>query len=92
MVRELLIAVASLAEHRPEGAWAQQLQSPGSSAQAQYLRSSGLVAPRQVVGSFRIRDQSCLLHWQADSLPLSPQGSSGSLHLQVFPLLQTAGK
>ena len=49
--------------------WAQQLQLPGSRA---WLRSCsmGLVGPWHVRSS-QIRDQTHLLHWQEDSLPLS---------------------
>ena len=56
-------------------AWTQEhlsLSSCGSWAPERRLSSCGLVAPRHV-GSSRIRARwnPCLLHWQADSLPLS---------------------
>ena len=63
------------------------LQSTGSRClgfsscitQAQYLQSTDLVAP-QHVGFPQIRDRTCVsLCWQADSLPLSHQGSSKCL-------------
>ena len=55
--------------------WTQELQFAGSVAQAQEFWHMGLVAPRHV-GSSQIRGSNlCLLHWQVDSLPLSPQGS-----------------
>ena len=58
------MAVAFLvAEHRFYGSWAQQLQLPGSRAQAQQLWHMGLVAARHV------REQTSV------SLPLSHQGS-----------------
>ena len=44
------------------------LQTTGSRAQTLKLGCTGLVAPRHV-GSSQTRDQICLLHWQADSLP-----------------------
>ena len=52
----------------------QQLQLLGSSALAQQLWYTGLAAPRHVESSRR-RDQNCLLHWQANSLSPSHQGS-----------------
>ena len=55
--------------------WAQYLQLPGPRAQAQelwYMALSCLVA----CGIFPDQGSNpCLLHWQADSLPLSRQGS-----------------
>ena len=52
------------------------MQLPGSrAAQAQQLWHMDLVAPRHV-GFSRTKDLNCLLHWQADSLPLSHQGST----------------
>ena len=53
----------------------QQLQLPGSRAQAQLLWCMGLVDPRHVVIFPDQGSNPCLLHWQADSLPLSHQGS-----------------
>ena len=51
---------ASLAaEHRLQGAWAQQLQLPGFRAQVQWLWCMGLEALRHVESS-RIRDQTCV--------------------------------
>ena len=50
--------------------WAQQLRFPGSRAQAQWLWHTSLVAPWHVGCSQNL----CLLYWQLDSLPLSPQG------------------
>ena len=72
-VHGFLIAVASLVEnHGLLGTWAQCLQLPGFRAQAQQLWYMGLVA-LWLKGSSRIRDW--ILLWQADSLPLSHQGS-----------------
>ena len=60
VVCRLLAAAASLAaEHRLQGAWAQQLQLPGFRAQVQWLWCMGLEALRQVESS-RIRDQTCV--------------------------------
>ena len=67
VVHRLLIALTSfVAEHRLQGTGfsscnlqAQQLQLPGSSAQAQQLWHTGLVAPRHV-GSSQTRDLTCL--------------------------------
>ena len=53
------------------GTWAQSLlQSPGSVVGAQGLRCSTTCGVFPGQGS-----NPCLLHWQADSLPLSHQGS-----------------
>ena len=52
------------------GMWAPRLQSPGSRAQVPQLWSIGLVA-LQHVGSSQTRDQTHLLHDQADPLWLS---------------------
>ena len=51
--------------------------------QARYLQPTDLVAP-QHVGSPQIRDRTCVsLCWQADSLPLSYQGSSKCLLMKM---------
>ena len=85
----LLIVVAFLvAENRLSGAWTSVLVGPGprgtgSGAVAQGLSCS---AARGVFADHGLscsaargvfpdqRSNSCLLHWQADSLPLSHQG------------------
>ena len=51
--------------------------APGSRAQAQWLRCTGLAACH--VGSSQFRDGNCLLHWQVDSFPLRHQGSPRSV-------------
>ena len=72
----LLTAVASLVtEPRPQGVWARQFWFPGL-----WGTSSMVVAYRLGCPTARgiFLDQGlnpCLLHWQADSLPLSHQGS-----------------
>ena len=48
--------------------------SCGCQALEHWFNSCGAWAP-WYVGSSQTRDQTCLLHWQADSLPLSHQGS-----------------
>ena len=63
------------------GTWAQWLWLPGFRAQAQSLWRMGLVVLRHV-GSFWSEIDPCLLHWQADSLPLSHQGSPSTLTLK----------
>ena len=64
-------------EHRLQDMWAQQSQFPGSRELAHQLWHTGLVAS-QHVGVFPDQGSNpCLLHWQADSLPLSHQGSPG---------------
>ena len=70
-VRGLLIAVASLvAEHRPQGPRASVVAAHGSVVVTHGLSYS---AAR---GIFRDEGSNlCLLHWRADSLPLSQQGS-----------------
>ena len=71
----LVIAVAPLvAERWLQDARAQWLRLPGSGAQAQQLWLVGLVAPWHAGPSW-IRDRTCVLHLQVDSLPLSHQGS-----------------
>ena len=65
---------------------------PGSRAQTQQLRHAGLVALRHV-GSSWIRDQTCLMRWQADSLPLSHQrnrevGVLSHYFVAVAPLVE----
>ena len=53
----------------------QQLWFLGSRAQAQQLQHTGLIAPQHVGSSRNQESNPRLLHWQADSLPLSHQGS-----------------
>ena len=48
------------------GAWVLSAQASVVVARGQWLWGSGLVAPWPV-GSSRTRDQTRLLHWQADS-------------------------
>ena len=74
VIHELLTAVASLAEHGLQGAQASVAVAPG-------LWSTGSVAVGRGVscsvlcGIFPDQGSKlCLLHWQADSLPLSHQG------------------
>ena len=103
VVRRLLVAVASLVEHKAlghEGSSSsalclQRLWLLGTRVQPQKLWCMGLVArgifPHQ--GSI-----PCVLHWPVDSLPLSHQGS----HSSFFPcsvsvsvnvsIIQLAGK
>ena len=77
----LLIAVASLAEHRLQGTWLQWLRHVGSVFAVPGLQSvDSLVAHglccSTACGIFLdLGWNSCLLHWQADSLPLSHQDS-----------------
>ena len=54
------------AEHGLWGPQAQRLLLLGSRAHARWLRCTGFVAP-QHVGSSRIGNRTCLLHWQSDS-------------------------
>ena len=51
--------------------------APGSRAQAQWLRHTGLAVCH--VGSSQFRDGNLLLHWQADSFPLRHQESPRSV-------------
>ena len=56
--------------------WAQQLSLPGSRVTGSVVVAHGLICSSHV-GFSQIRDQTpCLLHGQADSLPLSHQGSA----------------
>ena len=56
-------------EHRLRVMWAQQLGLPAS-------KSTGpIVVAQRPRGMQDQRPNPCLLHWQANSLPLSPQGS-----------------
>ena len=71
----LLVAVASLvAEHRLWGMQASVAAALGLWSTGSIVWRTGLVALRHV-GSSWTRDWTHLLHWQADSLPLSYQGS-----------------
>ena len=66
------------------GTWAQQLWFPGSRAQAQQLWHKGFVAASHVGSSWIRRDiKTMSLACQEDSLPLSHQGSSSILILNV---------
>ena len=69
VVQGFPIAVASLVEHRFLGMWASWLQSVGS-----VVVTLGLSYP-MACEIFLEQVNLCLLHWQADSLPLSHQGS-----------------
>ena len=75
-VPELLIEVAFLVDgHRLKGKWtlvvgARRLESTGSAVVVQGLSCSAARVIFQDLGSIRS------LYWQADSLPLSHQGSS----------------
>lgn len=65
---------------------ARALQEPqqreGSVLRAPGLWSTGSAAPRHV-GSSQMRDQTRLLAWRVNSLPLSPQGSPSHTVLTV---------
>ena len=90
-VWELLIAVTSLVEPRFWGAWAsvvatRGLDSCSPGALEQRLNSCGALASLLCVVCGIFLDQGsnpCLLHWQADSLPLSHQGSPPNLFLKT---------
>lgn len=90
----LLIVVDSLvAKHRFQSARASVVVCGPSSCSswvlvwAQYLwHIKSLVAPQHVVSSQDQRSNLCLLHWQANSLPLSDQFSSVQ-SLQQCPFL-----
>ena len=71
-----LIAVASLVQHGLHGLWASAAVAPGlwSTGSVVVVPHPGLVILRHV-GSSWIRDRTCVLRWQVDSLPLSPRGS-----------------
>ena len=70
--------------------WAQELQLPGSRAQAQKLWCASLAVP-PVCAIFPDQGSSpCLLHWQADSLPVSHQGSP-EVSLEIILYLVLAG-
>ena len=76
-MRGLVVAAAALvAEYGLQDSRAQQLQLPGSRAQAQQLWLTGFAA-LWLAGPSRIRDRTCVLHLQADSPPVSPQGGPG---------------
>ena len=65
--------------------WAQQLQLPGSRAQAQQVWCTGFSCS-SACGIFPNQGLNlCLLHWQADSLPLNHQGSPCSEFYFYFP-------
>ena len=85
LVCGFLIAVASLvAELGLSGTQALVIWLMGSRAQAQSLRCTRLVAP-WYCGVFPVQGSNpCLLHWQADSLPLRHQGSPPALFFFFF--------
>ena len=62
------------------GTWAQQVWLPGFTAEAQQLGPIGLVALQHVRPWIR---EPSLLHWQADSLPLSHQEVPINLSMPV---------
>ena len=74
-VRELLIAVASLvAQHRLQGAWASAAVTPRLWSTASTVVMHGLSCS-EACGNFMDQGSNqCLLHWQANSLPLSHKG------------------
>ena len=62
---------------------------PGSRTQTQLLWHMGLGAPRQADGMFPDRgSNSCLLHWQVGSLPLSHQGNPFKRYISTVPASQ----
>ena len=71
VVHGLLIAVASLAEQRLQGTWAQGFWSTGSGVLVRGFSCSVACGVFLDQGS-----NLCLLHWQIDSLPPSHQGRS----------------
>ena len=78
----LLIAVASLAAE--PGFWVrgpQQLWYTGSVVVVHRLESTGSAAPKCELFADQ-ESNLCPLHWQADSLPLSHQGSP-HLHFKI---------
>ena len=70
----LLIAMASCCRERLWAWQLQQLQLPGSRAQAQKLWHTGLVAPQHVESS-QSRDETHVYNKRWNCLPLSHQGS-----------------
>ena len=94
----LLIAVASLVEHRLQACTglkvgaAHGLQLTGPRAQAQQLWHMALVAPWYVQSSQTRKSNPRLMHWQVDSYPSRHQGSScngfcDGLYYYYFPKL-----
>ena len=73
VVLGLLIAVASLTEHRLEGAQARQLPLSGSRVQASVVLAHGLSCPEACGILPEQGCNPCPLHWQADSQPLDLQ-------------------
>ena len=72
----LLIVVASpVEEHRPQGMWASAAAVPGLQSTGSVVVVHALSCP-VACGIFPDQGSNlCLPHWQADSLPLSHQGS-----------------
>ena len=73
---KLLIAMTSLvAELGLQGSWASVIAAPGLQSSGSIVAAHGLICAA-AHGTFPDQELNlCLLHWQADSLPQSHQGS-----------------
>ena len=75
-VRELLIAVAALAaEHRLQGMWTSAVVTPGLWSTALTVVTHRLSCCKACGNFLDQGSNQCLLHWKANSLPLSHKGS-----------------
>jgi len=76
VVFRLLAAEASLGgEQRPQGAQASVAAAPGLYSTSSAVAEHGLSCSTAYGTFWDQRSNLCLLHWQADSLSLSHQGS-----------------
>ena len=74
MHRFLIVVASVTAEHKLWGMQAQESRLPGPRAQAVVVVHR-LSCPKTCVIILEQGSNLCLLHWQADSLPLSQQGT-----------------
>ena len=81
----LLIEAASLAaEHRLQSVWASVVPAPGLQSTGSIVVAHRLSFP-MACGIFPNHGlKPCLLHWQADSLPLSHQRSTSFLKKEII--------
>ena len=90
LARGLLIAVASPVEHGLWGVWASVFVAPRLQSTDSVVVAHGLSCSAACGISLDQGPNSCLLHWQMDSLPLSQRVAPWLHLLQIFsPIPQT---
>ena len=84
MIHMLFTVVASLAvEHGLCGTWASIATAPRFQSTGSIIVAHGFGCPA-AYGIFLQGSNPCLLNWQADSLPLSYEGSTSLLSLKML--------